>query len=103
MWAGADPTPVANRTAADLLTRRKVLGVALATLGAMAAAKAVERASQGLVLPRVPAPNLALTDTLGRPLGLAAALRGGWLIEPSSCLRRNTSPNCWPSLLRHDR
>lgn len=69
--------PAANCFEPGALTRRRVLGAALVTvLGLDAHAAAATQAPQGLVLPRMPAPNLPLTDSLGRPISLAAQLNG---------------------------
>lgn len=68
--------PAANRTETGVLTRRKVLGAAvIAGLGVGARADAATQMLRGLVLPRVPAPNLPLTDALGRSIGLSTQLR----------------------------
>ncbi|MBL8345321.1 MAG: SCO family protein [Rubrivivax sp.] len=54
-----------------------MLGAALVcALDADARAEAATQALKGLVLPRVPAPDLPLTDTFGRSIGLSAQLRG---------------------------
>jgi protein SCO1/2 len=77
MWANIDRMPATNRTNTGVLTRRKLLGAAVgAGLGVGAGADAATQVPQGLVLPRVPAPNLPLTDTLGRSIDLSTLLRG---------------------------
>ena len=54
-----------------------MLGLAAGTaLGLKAHAAAATPAPQGLVLPRLPAPDLPLIDSLGRPIGLSAQLNG---------------------------
>lgn len=70
-------TPNGTGTGTGMLTRRRVLGAAaVAGLGQVARVDAATQVPQGLVLPRVPAPNLPLTDTLGRSMGLSTLLRG---------------------------
>lgn len=66
------------RSRAGALTRRRVLGGAAlaAGLGLVRRVHAAAQAPQGLVLPRVAAPDLPLTDALGRSTRLAAQLRG---------------------------
>ena len=77
MWANIDRMLTTNRAGTGVLTRRRVLGTAVgAALGVDARADAATQSLQGLVLPRVPAPNLPLTDTLGRSIGLSTQLRG---------------------------
>lgn len=77
MWANVDRMPTANRADTGALTRRRMLGAAVvAALGVGARVDAATQAPQGLVLPRVPAPNLPLIDTLGRSIGLSTQLRG---------------------------
>lgn len=77
MWANIDRMLTTNRAGTCALTRRRVLGTAVgAALGVDARADAATQSLQGLVLPRVPAPNLPLTDTLGRSIGLSTQLRG---------------------------
>jgi protein SCO1/2 len=62
---------------ARALTRRSVLGAGLvAALGGDARAAAAEKAPLGLVLPRLPAPHLPLTDISERSSVLSAQLRG---------------------------
>jgi len=66
-----------QRAGAGVQTRRRVLGAAVAAgMGLGARVGAAAPLPQGLVLPRLPAPNLALTDTQGRTIGLPAQLRG---------------------------
>lgn len=77
MWANADRMPRPGFTDAGVLTRRRVLGAGVvAGLGLGARVDAATQAPRGLVLPRVPAPYLPLTDTAGRSIGLPALLRG---------------------------
>jgi protein SCO1 len=77
MWANIDRMLTTNRAGTGVLTRRKVLGTAVgAALGIDARVDAATQAPQGLVLPRVSAPNLPLTDTLGRSIGLSTQLHG---------------------------
>lgn len=77
MWPNADHLRALNRTGNQGLTRRRLLGAAVVgPLGVDAPAAATPPAPKGLVLPRLPAPDLPLTDTLGRPIGLFAQLRG---------------------------
>jgi len=69
--------PATPGTGARVLTRRRVLGAVVAAgLCAGARVDAATPPLQGLVLPRLPAPDLALTDTQGRTIGLSAQLRG---------------------------
>jgi protein SCO1/2 len=57
--------------------RRHLLGAAFsAALGVDAQAAAAAPAAQGLVLHRRPAPDLLLTDTMGRSISLPALCRG---------------------------
>lgn len=77
MWPNVDRLAPPSRTDAGVLTRRRVLGAAaVAGLGLGARVDAATQAPLGLVLPRLPAPPLPLTDTLGRSIGLPALLRG---------------------------
>jgi len=77
MWANIDRMLTTNRAGTGFLTRRRVLGTAVgAALGIDARVDAATQAPQGLVLPRVSAPNLPLTDTLGRSIGLSTQLHG---------------------------
>lgn len=56
--------------------RRAVTTLLAATLLAPGRVFAAAGPARGLVLPRLPAPDYALTDTTGRPLTLSASLRG---------------------------
>lgn len=77
MWVNIDRMRTANRAGTGVLTRRSVLGIAVgAALGVDARVVAATQAPQGLVLPRVAAPNLPLTDSSGRSTGLSKQLHG---------------------------
>lgn len=73
----ADRGPAPSRTATSGLSRRRVFGAAVAAaLGVDATAQAATPTALGLVLPRSAAPDLPLTDTQGRSIGLPRRLRG---------------------------
>jgi protein SCO1 len=77
MWRNLDRMSTASHTGAGALTRRGVLGaVLLGALGSDARAVAATLAPGGLVLPRLAAPHMPLTDVSGRAITLSAQLRG---------------------------
>lgn len=77
MWPSTDPRPAPRGTGTGVSTRRRLLGAAVAAgLGLGAGVDATAQPPQGLVLPRMLAPDLPLTDALGRSIGLLAQLRG---------------------------
>ena len=77
MLANVDRVPQAIRSGTGVLSRRSVLSAAVASvLGVAARVDAATQPPHGLVLPRMRAPHLKLTDTLGRPIDLSTQLRG---------------------------
>lgn len=77
MWANVDRARAAGCTGDGLLTRRRALrSLAVAATSVTARTQAAPQAPRGLVLPRLPAPDLPLTDCQGQPIGLATLLHG---------------------------